>query len=213
MARRRGDAGAPRGRHTHERQKSDATRRGGDGHASLRPALPRRAPERLPARAGRLDDGVARRVRGGRFRRAAPRLAGAMGRLGYAAVALRALRIATHIYDTHFGGAPHATQPRETHSLPTEWACARGIGRRHVADGDDASRANEWPHSVCVCTRPSASHSSRHIGHVVFRVGRDRAHELRHARHALVERLLALALGCKDALALSAEVAAEGGES
>merc|ERR1711881_559328 len=25
---------------------------------------------------------------------------------------------------------------------------------------------NEWPHSVCVCTRPSASHSPIHMGHV-----------------------------------------------
>merc|ERR1719359_1028767 len=48
---------------------------------------------------------------------------------------------------------------------------------------------------------------------MVLRVGRDRAQKLRHAGHALVERLLALALGWQDALALSAEVAAEGGKS
>ena len=44
-----------------------------------------------------------------------------------------------------------------------------------------------------------------------FRVGRDRAHEVRHAFHTIVERLLALALGGEDALALPAEVSSEGG--
>merc|ERR1711977_764360 len=107
----------------------------------------------------------------------------------------------------------HAAQSRETHSLPTEWACARGIGRRHVANGHDTSRAKRMTalglrlHEAVGVPLFQAYRAAR------LRVGRDRAHELRHARHALVERLLALALGWQDALALPAEVAAEGGKS
>merc|ERR1711977_313412 len=107
----------------------------------------------------------------------------------------------------------HAAQSRETHSLPTEWARARGIGRRHVADGDDASRAKRMAalglrlHEAVGVPRFQAYRAAR------LRVGRDRTHELRHACHALIERLLAIALGGQDALALSAEVSAEGGKS
>merc|ERR1712093_877679 len=85
------------------------------------------------------------------------------------------------------------TQPRETHSLPTEWACARGIGRRHVADRDDASRAKRMAALGLRLQEAVGVPIAQAYRAVVLRVGRDRAHELRHARHALVERLLALA--------------------
>merc|ERR1711977_580131 len=107
----------------------------------------------------------------------------------------------------------HAAQTRETHSLPTEWACARGVGRRHVADGDDASRAKRMA-ALRLRLHEAVGVPIAQANRAMFlRIGRDRAHELRHARHALVERLHALTFRWKDALALPTEVAAEGGIS
>ena len=68
----------------------------------------------------------------------------------------------------------HATQSRETHSLPTEWACARGIGRRHVANGDDAPRAKRMAALSLRLHEAVGVPLAQAYGAIFFRVRRDR---------------------------------------
>ena len=99
--------------------------------------------------------------------------------------------------------------PRDSQSAdrvgmcPRCWAASCCRRRRRIARKTNGRTPSASARGRRRPTRPGISGNG-------LRVGRDRAHELRHARHALVERLLALALGWQDALALSAEIAAEG---